>query len=76
MWCERDTQKPETTQKPVRAAVSPDVIAYSRLDDGETFVHTIRADGSGDQPLIDYVTAPAWSPDGARIAVGSEGIWL
>ena len=45
-------------------------IAYASLEDGRpSSVYLIRADGSGRRLLADHAAAPAWSPEGTRIAV-------
>jgi Tol biopolymer transport system component len=57
------------------AAWSPDgrTIAYRQTDDGVSQIFLVNADGSSPHPLrardTDFVDdAPAWSPDGSRIA--------
>ncbi len=53
-------------------AWSPDgrFIAYAAREGGDTTIHLIRADGSGDVKIAQTKTsrAPAWAPDGQTLA--------
>jgi Tol biopolymer transport system component len=62
--------------EPRRATAPVGIIAYVDLDDGDFSVATIRADGTDDSSLVPYASAPAWSPDGTRVAVGQDTIWI
>ena len=57
-------------------AASPDAatIAYTRISGGRPAVWLADADGGNARLLVDGYRAPAWSPDGGRLAVvGGEG---
>ena len=56
---------------PVSGTSAPEqvpVLAFTRAGD----VHTIRADGTGARLLLRRAYAPAWSPDGSRLAFVSH----
>ena len=52
--------------------LSPRAAPSSAADDKATSVHVIGVDGTGETTLVEHAHAPAWSPDGSRIAVVSD----